>query len=338
MCACRDPSRSSDADYVFDEDYVQCCLVLIFCQIVQFVVNAMDALSSLLQLIRPRGHIFFSGEYCGDFAVDLSGDGRAKFHVIAGGQCWLNAEGFEEQGALRAGDFVMFPHDASLALLPHPPGHSGTEGEEGFVSLICGYYEFFSRRVNPVLAALPDVVVVREKDRLKHSHIGQLLSIMRHEAASEAAGANMAIDLLSEVLFMFVLRTLADDPARSPTFLRAFADPVTARALGVMHEHPHKPWTVASLAETAAVSRTAFSKRFHELVGITPLAYLTRYRMDLAAEWLRQGELSMEEIAERCGYNSVAAFAKAFKKETGSTPGMIRRENRSDPVSTSTRT
>lgn len=192
--------------------------------------------------------------------------------------------------------------------------------------------------MNPILAALPDVVVLREKERLEDNYIGQLLSIMKHEATCEPVGANLAIDLLSEVLFMFILRTLADDPARSPTFLRAFADPATARALGMMHEHPHKPWTVASLAETAAVSRTAFSKRFHELVGMTPLAYLTRYRMDLAAEWLRQGELSMEEIAERCAYNSVAAFAKAFKKETGSTPGMIRRENRSDLPSSSTRT
>lgn len=288
----------------------------------------MDALSSLLQLMRPRGHIFFSGEYCGDFAVDISGDGRAKFHVIAGGQCWLNAEGFGEQGALQAGDLVMFPHDASLALLPYPPGHPGAEGEEGFVSLICGYYEFASRRINPILAALPEVVVVRETEHLEDNYIGQLLPIMKHEATCEAAGTNMAIDLLSEVLFMFVLRTLADDPARSSTFLRAFADPATARALGVMHEHPHKPWTVASLAETAALSRTAFSRRFHELVGITPLAYLTRYRMDLAVDWLRQGELSIDDIAERCGYTSSAAFAKAFKKETGSTPGMIRREAR----------
>jgi AraC family transcriptional activator of mtrCDE len=291
-----------------------------------FLAWSMDALSSLLQAIRPRGHIFFTGEVCGDFAVDTSGNGCPKFHVIARGLCWLQTEGWEEPRPLQAGDLVMFPCDARHTLLPHPPGQAGAKRGEGYVSLICGYYEFSSKRIDPLLAVLPDVVVVRETEHQEDGWMANLLQFMKHEAHREAAGAKMVIDVLSEVLFLFVLRTLISDPARSPAFRRAFADPSIARALGAIHEQPHKPWTVASLAETAALSRTAFARRFHDLVGMTPLAYVTGYRMGLAADWLRQGELSIDDIAARCGYTSSAAFSKAFKKETGRAPGMIRRE------------
>jgi AraC-like DNA-binding protein len=234
--------------------------------------------------------------------------------------------GWEEKWPLQAGDLVMFPRDARHTLLPHPPGQSGSEsGEGGFVSLICGYYEFASRRIDPILAALPDVVVVREAEYQQDGWMGNLLQLLKHEAHREAAGGKMVIDLLSEVLFLFVLRALASDPMRSPKFLRAFADPATARALTAIHDQPHRPWTVASLAEVAALSRTAFANRFHDLVGMTPLAYLTHYRMDLATDWLRQGDMSVDDVAARCGYTSSTAFAKAFKKETGCTPGMVRR-------------
>lgn len=285
----------------------------------------MDALSSLLQVLHPRGHIFFTGEYCGDFAVDTSGNGFAHFHVIAQGQCWLQVDGWEDQRPLSPGDLVMFPHDARHALLPHPPGETVIPAEEGFVSLICGYFEFASRRANPILTALPEVLVLRSDNRPQNGWLAELLEFMKYESNSDAPGAAMVIDRLSEVLFLYILRDLIDDPRQRPEFLRAFADPSIARALFAIHEEPQQPWTVASLADTAALSRTAFANRFHELVGMTPLGYLTRFRMDLATEWLRQGELNMDEIAERSGYASAAAFAKAYKKESGVTPGSVRR-------------
>jgi AraC family transcriptional activator of mtrCDE len=294
-----------------------------------FLAESMDALSSLLQAMSPRGHVFFTGEVCGDFAVDTSGTGCPQFHVIARGLCWLQTEGWEEERPLQAGDLVMFPRDAGHTLLPHPPGQPASKsGGGGYVSLICGYYEFASRRIDPILAVLPDVLVVREAEYQEGGSIGNLLQFMKHETQREAPGRNMVIDRLSEVLFLFILRALTSDPMRSPEFLRAFADPATARALSAIHEEPYKPWTVASLARVAALSRTAFANRFHDLVGMTPLAYLTHYRMDLAADWLRQDDMSIEDVAARCGYTSSAAFAKAFKKETGRTPGVIRRAGR----------
>ena len=108
-------------------------------------------------------------------------------------------------------------------------------------------------------------------------------------------------------------------------FLRAFTDPAITQALNLMHETPQDNWTVDSLSAKVGLSRTVFASKFHQLVGIAPAAYLVLFRMDLATEYLEQGELSMDQIAEMCGYQSAAAFSKAYKKTTGDSPGKIRK-------------
>ena len=289
----------------------------------------MDALSSLLQNLQPRASVFFTGEKCGNFSIDTSGTGRANFHVIARGQCWMSINSRLDPRPLQAGDLVLLPHDAPHALLPHAQGELPDNSSEGYVSLICGFLDFDSNRANPVLAALPDVIVLRAEEHPEDGWLDLLLQFMKHEAQREAPGMNIVIDRLSEVLFLFILRALIDRQEQSPEFLRAFADPAITRALGAIHERPGDPWSLEQLADVAALSRTAFINRFRELVGITPAAYLVQYRMDQASSWLRQGTISMDEIAERCGYNSTAAFAKAYKKITGVAPGTVRRGSRS---------
>ena len=289
----------------------------------------MDALSSLLQNLKPQGHIFFTGEYCGNYSVDTSGNGRANFHVIARGQCWLRINDRLDPRPLQAGDLILLPYDAPHALLPSAQGALPDDSSEGYVSLICGYFEFDSNRANPVLEALPEVVVLRAEEHPEDGWLDLLLQFMKHEAQREAPGMNMVIDRLSEVLFLFILRALMERHDQSPEFLRAFADPAIARSLGAIHAQPGDPWSLEQLAEVAALSRTAFVNRFRKLVGITPATYLAQYRMDQASSWLRQGMMTMDEIAERCSYNSTAAFAKAYKKVTGVAPGSVRRGNTS---------
>ena len=285
----------------------------------------MDALSSLLHNVEVHGHIFFSGEYCGDFAIDTSGNGLAHFHVVAKGQCWLKVGDELLPRPLQTGDLVVLPHDARHQLIPFPPGQSSPP-VEGYVSLICGHYEFCSQRMNPVLDALPEFIVIRAEDRPEDDWLDTLLRFMRHEAQCDALGVNLVLDRLSEVLLVFILRALITDQHTDAGFLKAFADPAVTRALYAIHEHPEASWSVSSLASIAALSRTAFAQRFHERVGMTPAAYLANYRMDKASALLRQGSLSMDAIAEQVGYSSTAAFAKAFKKLTGSSPGKMRRK------------
>lgn len=284
----------------------------------------MDALTLLLRNVEVRGHIFFSGDYCGDYAIDTSGNGHAHFHVVAKGECWLRLGYDVQPRPLRAGDLVVFPRDAGHQLIPHPPNRLPQIGD-GFVSLICGHYEFCSKRMNPVFDALPDFVVLHAEDRPEDGWLDTLLRFMRYEAQTDSPGAGMVIDQLADVLLVYILRALIADKRLNIGLLRAFSDPAITRALSAMLEHPEKPWSVSSLAGVAAISRTAFSQRFHELLGMTPAAYLANYRMDVASGWLRQGELSMDQVAEQVGYASTAAFAKAFKKLTGQSPGKLRR-------------
>lgn len=285
----------------------------------------MDPLSLLLQKLSPQGHIFFNGDFCGNFAVDTSGNGCSHFHVISGGQCWLKVGEQLIEQPLKAGELVMLPHDASHTLLPFHPDSNPENIDEGYVSLICGYFQFSSKRANPVLTALPEYILVRSGEDPDNDWLNTLLLFMRYESKSELAGANMVLDHLSEVLLAYILRDFMDSEDNNRFFLRAFSEPSIGKALNAIHTSPDKNWTVESLSVEAGLSRTAFANKFNELVGMAPVTYLGRYRMDLATEHLEQGELSMDQIAEICGYLSTAAFAKAYKKITGDSPGKIRK-------------
>ena len=286
----------------------------------------MDPLSLLLQKLSVKGHIFFNGDFCGNFSVDTSGDGCAHFHVISDGECWLKVGDQLVDEPLQAGDLLLLPHDASHMLLPFHPDDKPEKLDLGFVSLICGHYEFSSKRANPILAALPEYILVRDRDNPDDHWLEILLNFLRYESQSNLPGMNMVMDHLSEVLFTYILRSFMNSADKDRLFLKAFTDPAITKALNLMHDAPQQNWTVELLSSQVGLSRTAFANKFHQLVGIAPAAYLVLYRMDLATELLEQGELSMDQIAEMCGYQSTAAFSKAYKKNTGDSPGKIRKK------------
>jgi AraC-like DNA-binding protein len=147
------------------------------------------------------------------------------------------------------------------------------------------------------------------------------------EANALRLGKSIVLTRLADVLVVLVIRAWVADPANEARgWLRALRDqPITA-ALTHMHTAPHQSWTVARLAREVAMSRSAFSARFSELVGEPPLRYLTRWRMQVAARLLRTTALSMHEVAERVGYESGVAFSKAFKRERGINPGRFQRD------------
>jgi len=158
------------------------------------------------------------------------------------------------------------------------------------------------------------------------------LKFLSSECTSEAPGAHIVTERLSDVLFIQILRAFIVQDARDggnckqhAGMLRALVDPDTGKALLLMHQQPNHPWTVAELAREVGMSRTGFAVRFKERTGVAPLDYLTRWRMQKASVLLRQEEASLEEIAVRVGYDSGAAFSKAFKREIGIPPGLYRR-------------
>lgn len=288
----------------------------------------MDPLSDVLRHLRLRARIFLHTDFCGRWAVDTSGQYTSTFHLVAEGRAWLHREG-QEPLALGSGELVIFPHDAShvLSHSPEPPDPAllnriGGEGGGEATRLVCGYIDFDRARGNPVLEALPGML------HMSPGRAGEgvdgIRSLLMAELEGERPGGEAAVDRLTDLLVIEVMRACLQR-GEADGFLAAVTDPALRRALTAIHGHPGHPWQVGELARTAALSRSAFAERFRRLMGRTPGAYLTRWRMQLAAERLRHGGEPVAVIAEELGYTSEAAFRKAYRREMGCGPGETRR-------------
>jgi len=295
-----------------------------------------DALTRLLDRVRMDARLFKHRDYCGHWAIDTSGTGLVPFHLIEKGSGWLHAPGQAPQ-LLQAGDFVLFPRD-----LPHlvaseagPTAAAAVQGKplagamtDNFASILCGFYAFRSRAVVPLLDDLPAIVVIADARRNPATAgIGYLIDAALTELDHDLPGRSAALRDLARLLFVHVLR---DRMARglSQHFLAALGDPRIGKALTLIHSELGRELGLATLAGRAGMSRSAFSSRFHALVGTTPAKYVTAWRMQEAATLLETTSSSVEQIAGICGYGSPIAFRKAFKATTGSTPGQVRRRAR----------
>src|SRR5207253_4752553 len=203
--------------------------------------------------------------------------------------------------------------------------HGGGGAE---TALICGSFRFEGSRTHPLLSVLPPLIHI-QGDGGASSRTTEWLSTTLRFLAAEARhprpGAETLISRLTDVVFVQALRAwIESQPEGVGGWLGALRDRQIAAALGQIHRQPERDWSVARLASTVGMSRSSFAARFTALVGEAPLAYLTRWRMHLAGELLRGRDLSVSEIAGRVGYESEAAFSKAFKREAGISPGAYR--------------
>lgn len=293
----------------------------------------MDALTDVLRLLRLRTNIFLHSSFCGVWAVDTSGQKKATFHVVAHGDCWLHFASGETPIPLQAGDLLVLPRDKPhrISSLATPPGPdvplnrpSANDGSIPSTGLICGYFEFESRAWNPIIEALPEAIVLRKAGDARSKSVDTLIRLMVDEAAQAQSGGDVMLDRLGDALFILVVRTVMQRTSLDGGYLAALADRKLGLAFRAMHAEPFRPWTLGTLGRAAGMSRSVFANRFHQKVGMTPLNYLTRWRMQLAREWLNDPNLAMIDIAERVGYASEASFSRAFKREFGLTPGTSR--------------
>lgn len=293
----------------------------------------MDLLSDILRSLQLRAEVFLHACFRGDWAVDTSGDRRATFHLLARGGAWLHMPGWEEPIGLAGGDLVVFPHDAkhTISNREMPPADDfprnripGNGGSGPAATLICGYFDFARHSWNPLLEALPEVMVIRSDESANGPLMDTLGRFMQYEVEQGLLGASLLIDKLSEILFIHVVRNHMER-AQTQGFIAALADAQIGKALSKIHQDPAHPWSVATLAQAAGMSRSAFAERFSRLVEMTPMQYLTRWRMTLANQLFLTSDQSVAQAAERFGYQSEAAFAKAFKKQFGYGPGRARK-------------
>jgi len=296
----------------------------------------MDVLSDILKTLRLRAEVYLHACYRGDWALDSSGEHLATFHMVATGGCWLHMTDGREPIALGGGDLVVFPHDAehTLSNSEHPPSDDfprnqmpDPEVSGPGANIICGYFEFERHSWNPLIAALPEVIVIQSEVSTRVPLMDTLGRFLYYEVEMGQQGSSLLVDKLSEVLFIHVVRSHMET-CKDQGFIAALADEQIGNALGRIHEQPGKAWNVETLAKAAGMSRSAFAERFSRLAQMSPMQYLTHWRMTQANEKFLNTDQSVAQVAEQYGYQSEVSFAKAFKKYFGYGPGTARRQKR----------
>jgi AraC-like DNA-binding protein len=227
---------------------------------------------------------------------------------------------------------VLFPRATWHQLTGTPERRSnadrGGEGEGPFTTVLCAMVEFEAEGVETLMASLPPVVVVRSEDQAASAQLNALARLMLAEFEGGSPGRQGVLDRLSEVMFVLVLRHYMQEASGLEGILAALRDDRVARALLALHREPGADWRVETLAREAGMSRTVFAERFTRLLGRTPMQYLASWRMHLADSMLRSRRSSVAKVAEELGYQTEAAFRRAFSRIRGVGPGEVRREAR----------
>ena len=323
----------------------------------------MDALSDVLQAVRLTGAIFFDIRASEPWVAETP-EGRSivaamfpgsehlvSYHVITHGQCWASVPG-EEPMLLSAGDVIVLPHgdthvlsstpglrrspDMSMYRMPLDGqlpvrisvGTPKAEGDDaGATQFVCGFLGCDARPYNPLLTALPKVFRVSDSAGALASYVQFALA----ESKDQRIGGASVLNRLSELMFVDVVRRYLETlPPDRADWLAGLRDPFVGRALAALHRSPARDWTIESLAREVALSRSALAERFTQFVGAPPMQYLTNWRMQLAANHLLSGTENVAAIANRVGYESEAAFSRAFKKVVGTPPSEWRKQRNSE--------
>lgn len=302
----------------------------------------MDVLSDILENIHLNGGVRFRCDMNAPWGMSLPTGNAAEFHLLVRGNAWLRVAGQDQAIALQGGDFVALLKGSQHCLSDQPDGQVrpvaelvGRQSLSGYgplrfggdglpTELLCGYFSFDRSSLHPLVAALPPLIHLRGGDLSQAAWLQATLQFMQQETQEARPGAEAVVNRLVGVLFIHMVRRHFAQNPKSAGLLAGMADRHIGLSLEMLHKAPHSSWSLEGLARQVGLSRSAFATRFHQLVGQTPMQYLALWRMQLARQLLRDPSLSTASVASKVGFESPAAFAKAFKKITGSTPGALR--------------
>ena len=319
----------------------------------------MDALSDVLRVAHLTGGVFLHADFFAPWciATRIAPEHCAPvlgpashlivYHYVVEGDLRIRVDGEDGEGvAIAAGEVVMLPRNdlhlmgSDLSLPPvagsdviHPPKdgglfsiHHGGNGRR--TRMVCGFLGCDSAEGNPVLSTLPPLL----KLNIEQDGAAEWIRSTFHYAAGEVAagrpGSETVLAKLSELLFVETVRRYAEGvPDGQTGWFAGLRDPYVARALALLHRDITRRWTVDDLGREVGLSRSALADRFIRLIGAPPMHYLANWRMQVAAQKLRNTSASLAQVAEIVGYDSEAAFSRAFKKAFGTAPATWRRSN-----------
>lgn len=312
----------------------------------------MTLIDDILEGLHLQSSVFCRMTLSGDWGFAKDALRGAPFHLLLSGRAWLR-RGADDPLPLEPGDIVILPRGIdhhlvsgphaetvpfrqvadSMGLSPWAPGTRYKAVDLQFGSggptttLISGVFAFGDHRRNPLLGALPSVLLMRATTESAAARtVAAITSLLDAELLSGLPGAESVGARLADILFIQVVRHYLSSADTLPRgWLRGITDAEVAPALAIMHRAPERPWSVATLAREVGMSRSRFAARFHDVVGQTPLEYLTHWRMYQAAGRLAEGRIALPALASSAGYRSEVSFGKAFKRWAGLTPAEYRR-------------
>ena len=319
----------------------------------------MDALSDVLRVSQLTGGVFLHADFFAPWCVESHMEpshcspylGPAAhliiYHYILEGELSLVVKEDDDQTfVIREGEVVLLPRNdahlmgSDLSLVPalgselvQRPIEGGLfnirhGGNGDTTKMVCGFLGCQSADGNPVLSTLPPVLTLNAGQSEAGDWIRSTFRFAAEEVAAGRPGSETILSKLSELLFVEAVRNYADNLAKDQTgWLAGLQDPYVARVLALFHSQVNRPWTVEDLSREVGLSRSALADRFTRLIGEAPMHYLANWRMQLAAERLKNTRDSLAQIAGAVGYDSEAAFSRAFKKAFGTAPGTWRRSH-----------
>lgn len=305
---------------------------------------SIDPLGEALHFLRMSGTFYCRSEFTAPWGLALPPmESSMMFHVVTAGECWLEVDGAKAR-LLRPGDLALVPHGeghrlvsevgATAAGLFDLPREMLSERYEVLrhggggapTTLICGAVRFDHPAAQHLVKLLPRIIGVDAWSSPEMEWIQSTLRFIAAEARELRAGGETVITRLADILVIQAIRSwIANDPTAQTGWLGALRDKQIGRAVAAIHGDPRRNWTVAALASKVGMSRSAFAARFTQLVGEPAMRYVVRWKMNTALMWLKTDDTSLADMAHRLGYDSEAAFSRAFKRYIGVSPGAARR-------------
>jgi AraC-like DNA-binding protein len=306
-------------------------------------LSGTDVLADVMNALQLQGRVFCRLVVSGEWAFNMrDDDGLARFHVIERGTCWVGTpDGARRR--LAAGDLLVTFGEHYLSDRSHPAAIVPIEeflgsaqqsacttfcnqGEGDEVQMICGSFTFGPRTDHPLLRALPPLLHVNGDGEHAPEWLQLTLRFLSAEMREPGIGTEAVVSRLTDLIFVQAVREWVGTHVDDRTgWIAALQDRQISAVLGLMHKYTDRPWTVPALAREVGMSRATLARRFRELLDETPLAYLSRWRLQAAVNLIRSEHLSLSEVAARVGYQSEASFSRVFLQVMGQRPGAYRR-------------
>ncbi|WP_448093096.1 cupin domain-containing protein [Pseudomonas lini] len=300
------------------------------------MISSSPLVDWLLESLELQASLFHVGRYCGGWHASTHGLARASFHLVVQGHCWLHIEGQDQAQRLNAGDAVFLLRDLNYRLssaeeadiAQHLPRMAMTaldsQAQDG-VGLVCGFFHFKSGLSSLIIEGLPDWIILRAGNP-SLSAARALFELILEECQRVPAPSSSLLERLSHLLFLYVLRQQVADNQNLGGLVALARHPVFAPLLDQLIEQPQQPWSLENMAACTGLSRSAFFKRFNELAGQSPGQVLLALRIRHACQLLKTNQ-TVEQVCAAVGYQSIAAFTRAFTKAIGVQPGAFRKQH-----------